>query len=478
MNVCECLLKHQDKEKVALKYGDKSISFKNLYRDAQRVAKTVSEVEDSVIGVVMKNSIDYVVLYFAILFAGKIVHVLNEKEIEASYQDIGVKTYIVDKEIFEKYNRETISAEITIFSSDDILERREEEKKVLMENNKDALLLCTSGTSGKKKYVLLSHENLMTNVYDAYEMFLPHPDENELILLPLSSAFSNTMQLLSALYVGRTSVLYQGKIVMEKIFEIIEKEKITYSAMVPSLVRLFAEHYDPKKHNLSSFRKIGLGGETIDERELESICNKLKGVYVLQGYGMTEASPTITAQCYGDEKKKPGSVGKPFRHVKLRIVDENGKEQPPNQPGELMVKGESIIDHYYQEQSILKEGWFCTGDLGYIDEQGYLYLTGRKKNLIISAGKNISPEEIENVLLMHAGVMQAYVYGENNSIVGERVVALVVAGENVKNSVLMEHCKAFLADYKIPKKIIRVDKIEVNSLGKTYRNQKTQTIGG
>lgn len=185
---------------------------------------------------------------------------------------------------------------------------------------------------------------------------------------------------------------------------------------------------------------------------------------------MTEASPSITGTTLEDHNIKIGSVGKAISIIELRVVDEKGMDLPAGERGEIIAKGPNIMKGYWgRESENLVEGWLYTGDIGYLDEDGYLYVTGRKKNLIISGGKNIYPEEVEEVINNSDLVYECMVRGIENEISGEMVVADVVLKKDVTLEQVKEHCVNHLPLYKVPKKLISCNEIEKNSMNKIKR---------
>lgn len=212
--------------------------------------------------------------------------------------------------------------------------------------------------------------------------------------------------------------------------------------------------------------------------KIEELVKRFPSIGFIQTYGQTECSPRVTALLPSDALKKIGSVGKPIPNVQIKICDENGKAADFYEKGEILVNGDNVMKGYYKRDeitcSVKIDSWLHTGDIGYLDEEGYLYLVGRKKNIIISGGINIYPEEIEQMLMNYGGVKESYVYGIEHDILGEVPVAEIVLKDDEFLNVneILNFCKERLAPYKVPKKI----KV-VKSLEKTY-NGKIKRVNG
>jgi long-chain acyl-CoA synthetase len=191
---------------------------------------------------------------------------------------------------------------------------------------------------------------------------------------------------------------------------------------------------------------------------------KLFGVKVLEGYGLTEASPACSFS-HIEMVQKPGSIGTVIPDVEIKIVDEKGKEVPRGQIGELIVRGENVMKGYYKDDAatalVIKNGWLYTGDLGKMDEDDYIFLTGLKKRMIITSGFNVYPREVENVLNLHPAVLESQVVGKADLMRGEIVKAEIVkkTGAEVDDKEIMKHCRIYLSPYKVPREVEFVSKL-------------------
>jgi long-chain acyl-CoA synthetase len=244
---------------------------------------------------------------------------------------------------------------------------------------------------------------------------------------------------------------------LDGIFAVIEKEKVTYIAAVPRLFLGMVFHEGGDKYRTGSLKFCITGGAAMPPDFIPLFEQKF-GIKILEGYGLTEASPVASFSRL-DMPQKAGSIGVPIPNVEAKIVDETGRELPRGEIGELILRGENVMQGYYKDEAmtaqVIREGWLHTSDLGRMDEEGYLFLTGRKKRMIITSGFNVYPREVEIVLELHPAVGAARVVGKENLLRGEVVKALVVPapGQKIDERELVRHCRTYLSTYKVPREI-------------------------
>lgn len=319
---------------------------------------------------------------------------------------------------------------------------------------------------------MYSHETLMTGIEWTLETMLTPESGRELVVIPLCAAFINTEQMLLNLYVGATIILYEGRLKLNKLFNMFDKEKITRCSVVPSVLKLIAEYYNPEKHHIEQLDRILIAGEKIDEGDFIYIKEKLAPVKVIQSYGMTEASTPICHKTYEDWDQYPESVGRTVGEMQLKVIDGSGKTVKAGELGEILITSPYLMKGYYgKSEAFLKDGWLYTGDIGYKTEEGYVYIMGRKKNVIISGGRNIFPEEVEAMIRKHKMIHEIKVYGEKSESSREIVVAdiEIEPGEVFDLNALSTYCQEHLAFYKIPKHFYVVEEIEKTASNKIKR---------
>jgi long-chain acyl-CoA synthetase len=338
-----------------------------------------------------------------------------------------------------------------------------------------AMLMHTSGSSDKPKRVMLTNRNVISNVEANIEVLNIKENDRTLISLPMYFSYCNTAQLLSHMYVGAQIVILDTIFLPHIFFSIVEKEKITNFMTVPTIAKTLLNYSNQKP--IPSLKWISIGGAPIDNETLKKLIESFKNIEFIKTYGLTEASPRVSTLLSKDCRTKTASIGKPMKGIEVKIILENGNEAKEYEKGELLLKGDNIMKGYYKNTQetakAIKNGWLHTGDIGYYDKDGFIYLSGRKKNIIISNGINIYPEEIEDVLMSHHAVEQAYVYGILNETYGEIPEAKIVIKKEtaISDIELLQYCREKLSDYKIPTKIIFVDKLQYTNNMKIKRTE-------
>jgi long-chain acyl-CoA synthetase len=240
-----------------------------------------------------------------------------------------------------------------------------------------------------------------------------------------------------------------------KAMEMIQRDKVTHFAAVPTMYLTMLNHPDRAKYDLSSLRTCGSGGAPMPVETLDT-WQKHYNFQIQEGYGLTETSPTATWS-QGPVKPKAGSCGKAVWGCQIKIVDDQGNTLPPNKEGEVLIRGVNVMKGYYKQPEataqILKNGWFYSGDIGKLDEEGYLYIVGRKKDMILRGGFNIYPREIEELLYEHPAVAEAAVVGVKHEELGEEIKAVVYLkpGSRATEDEIQAYCKERIAAFKYPR---------------------------
>jgi long-chain acyl-CoA synthetase len=253
------------------------------------------------------------------------------------------------------------------------------------------------------------------------------------------------------------SIVMMDRLTMDGFFGAIEKEKITYIAAVPRLFigMIFSEK--ASKYDLSSLKICVTGGAPIPV-DFIPVFEKKFGVRIYEGYGLTEASPVCSLNRF-DAFAKPGSIGTPLPGIDIKIVNDTGRELPRNETGEVIVRGDNVMKEYYKDEAatvaVIKDGWLYTGDLGRMDDENYIFLTGLKKRMIITSGFNVYPREVETLLNLHPAVQISRVSGKKDLMRGEVVKAEVVLknGHFPDDKEIIRYCKIYLSNYKVPREV-------------------------
>ena len=316
-----------------------------------------------------------------------------------------------------------------------------------------ATLLYTSGTMGLPKGVILSHRNLLRNVESCSEHLALSEDNVFLGVLPFFHAFGLTTSLLLPMALGCSTVCVP-RFSPQKVLEAIARHKVTVGFAVASMYRAMIRAGRPQGLDLKSLRLPIAGGEALGAA-ISDRFRECFGAAILEGYGLTETSPVVAVNV--PDRSRPGSVGRLLTWVEARIADDDGRPVPAGAEGELCLRGDCVMPGYHNRPeetaaALAPGGWLRTGDLARLDDDGYLWITGRKKDLIISGGENIAPTEIESVLHQHPAVAEAAVIGVPDASRGEVPKAYVVLreGAGATASDLAAHCRQRLPRYKLP----------------------------
>lgn len=333
-------------------------------------------------------------------------------------------------------------------------------------NRKPSLALLTSGSEGTPKIVLMSHEGIFNNVNTVIKnMNLENPN-NVGIILPLYHSFALVTQLFTTLVSGG-NIFISDKIMFPKeIEDFIIKNNINTFAGVPSNFSFLISNSDKVFENIKHITCAGAG---LEYDLAQKIKNKFPNTQLWVGYGLTEAGPRVTAINYDDDKFQKHSVGKAIENVKIEIIDD-----------EIVIESNSLMINYLNDFNSNKivNGKLFSGDTGYIDKEGYLYITGRKDNVFSSNGEKIYPQVIENVLNNHESILQSAVYGKTCDISGNRIVALVKTKESIQlnKKEIIKYCRNNLESYMIPFSFIEVKELPMTENGKIKRKELSKWI--
>ena len=474
-------------------YGDHQITNVEMRASANQLAQELRqrgvEKGDRVV-VMMPNSPEVLIAYQAITRAHAIIvpvlFTLHPKEIAYIVQNCQAAIILTSSIMQDQVNQimKEINEPTPVIMMDkraggpspaDPVEANREESGL---NDRDvAVILYTSGTTGKPKGVMLTHRNLVTNASNSSKH--ANVERGTTIgALPLAHVFGLTIS--HACYVTGNSIVIFPRFIPHDIFKAIETYKVRSFSVVPAMIYAMMASEEAEQFDLSSLESVSSGSAPLPVSLLYAFEKKF-GASVYEGYGLSEASPIVTAHKKGIPIK-PGSVGIPIPGVELRIVDDRGQEVPKGVIGEIILKGEHITPGYFQneresEKSIV-DGWLYTGDVAQMDEEGYIYIVDRKKDLIIKNGFNIYPRDIEEVLSKHEGVLEAAVIGIPDERAGEEVLACVVKKPNyeLNEEELLNFCAGQIAKSKLPKRIAFLSELPRNGIGKVLKAALRQSM--
>lgn len=339
--------------------------------------------------------------------------------------------------------------------------------------NDIAMIFQTSGTTQQPKYVTISHSGIIEQCDEIARAHKFGVNTRELLVVPITSSFGTCGVLLPNLCVGGGISLYQGNFNTAKLRRFIKETKVTIVACTSSILTLLIGNDYSKIQDFDSVRYVISAGEVSNVGIFERVKSVLGAENIVQAYGLTETSSQIAGSCV-DPNAPYESVGRVLKNFSVRIK-EGEVIRANNELGEIQVKGNAVTCGYYGNPELnhkaFEEGWFRTGDIGYIDDAGYLYITGRIKNIIIVGGVNVYPEEVEKILTKNENILFASVYGQKSSVTGERVVCELIFKEGANMSVgeLNEYCRKNMKAYMVPKEFIVINDYKINTSGKAPR---------
>ncbi|MFC1817180.1 class I adenylate-forming enzyme family protein, partial [Thermodesulfobacteriota bacterium] len=357
------------------------------------------------------------------------------------------------------------------------------------------LLMYTAGTTGRPKGVPLKHNGFVSYILDNVNPASPDIQERNLLTVPLYH-IAGMQAVLAAVYGGRTLVL-MSQFEVKEWLKTVQQEQVNRAMVVPTMLKWIIDDPDFDTYDLSSLKVISYGAAPMPFEIIDQAIKKMPSVQFINAFGQTETASTITALGPEDHiiegsqqerekkiKRLSASIGKPLPDVEVKIVDKNGKTLPASAVGEILVKGARIMTGYWRDeqktsQVLNADGWLRTGDQGWMDEEGYIFLAGRADDMIIRGGENISPKEIEDVLDSHPMIEESAVIGIPDPEWGQQPRAIVVRknAKRVTPEEVIEYCRSRLAGFKRPRSIVFVDSIPRNPMGKVLKRSLREQYG-
>ena len=513
--------KHPDK--IAVHFMGKEFTFQYIYESSLKLASYLQEIgveKNDRVAIMLPNTPQAVISYYAILMAGGIVVQTNplymERELEYQMKDSGAKVIITMDILFPRVSKvkpKTNLQHIIVTAIKDALPfpknliypfiqkkqyglvvnvQHEGQnhllKEILRQPIRDlkeydfdfeedlALLQYTGGTTGFPKGVMLTHKNLIANTFMCKSWLYKCKPGEEIVLgiLPFFHVYGMTTVLILSIMEGYKMVL-MPKFDPESTLKTIQKQRPTLFPGAPTIYIGLLNHPDLKKYDLSSIDSC-ISGSAALPSEVQQKFEEVTGGKLVEGYGLTESSPVTHANFLWDRPRVKGSIGVPWPDTEAAIFSmESSEPLPPGEVGELAVKGPQVMKGYWnrpeETAETLRDGWLLTGDLGYMDDDGYFYIVDRKKDMIIAGGYNIYPREIEEVLYEHPAVQEAVAAGIPDPYRGETVKAYIVLkeGTNVTEKELNEFARKHLAAYKAPREYEFRAELPKTAVGKILR---------
>jgi long-chain acyl-CoA synthetase len=433
------------------------------------------------VGLLVRNSPAFVYAYMAITSLGAIVVPINyqliPREVAYIVRDAQMKNLIAASRIDldDPLNNYGYSGKVTqhFIAEMDAYTAQEGSAAPPMDDkiseNQPCTIIYTSGTTGNPKGAVLTHKNLVSDAISFSKVVSVYKNDNVLCILPLYHCFAWTCILLCSL-LNKASITIVDTIVPKEVIEAIKHFRVTVMYGVPSVFMLLLKSLEP--NDLAGIRLLISGGASLPKQVAEDFEDKF-GINITEGYGLSEAAPVVAINPQHHEKHL--SIGLPIPGVEVKIINSQGECLPSGAVGELVVRGFNVMKEYFnlpeETAQVLRNGWLHTGDLAYQDEDGYLFIVDRLKDMIITHGENIYPREIEEVLYSFPGVCEAAVIGIPDGIRGQVVCAYIVmkAGQILNKKAIKTYLRSKLALYKIPREFIQLDSLPKNQSGKIMK---------
>lgn len=447
--------------------------------------------EEDRVAVLLGNSSIYPVVYFSILKAGGVVVPLNTflkgDELKFILNNSGAKLLVTSRDfspVIQEIRPNLDRLRNVIFIDEETGPALRREKNGLVSNisgDSTAVIIYTSGTTGFPKGAMLTHENLLSNLESSITVSFINNHDRMLCVLPMFHSFTMTVCMLMPLAVGAGIVIAASLHQFKKVFKRILFLGVTIIAGIPPLYSALAKAEIPLLVKfLLKIRLCISGAAPLPETVLNEFEKKWK-IPLLEGYGLSETSPVVSLNPIRG-KRKPNSVGLPVPGVSVKIVNSDEAELPVDTVGEIIIKGKNVMKGYYNNKEATKEtirgGWLFTGDMGKIDEEGYIYIVDRKKDMILVRGLNVYPREVENVLQECPGIKESAVVGKPDLNKGEVPAAFVIAkdGAKLNHGEIIKFCRQRLADYKVPRQIIEKAELPRTPTGKILKRELQKLI--
>ncbi len=499
-------------DKAAIIQSGNWISYKEIFLKAKRISALLLKEDvkkGDRIGILLDDPTDYTVVYFGILLAGAVVVALNTQTSSRTLQSI-----INDSEIsilfshakFLKYIKEieghvpsfrlvvvfpAFPTDIGCSTINHINYKEFSDNRAFIQgtdlspaptgSQALAQIIYTSGTAGRPKGVMLTHASLMANTRSIIKYLELTSIERHMVVLPFFYSFGNSI-LLSHFCVGATMVVHQSMVYPKLILDFMAKESVTGLSGVPSTFAVLLSSGALSAYHFPKLRYVAQAGGAMSPKLARQVKASWPASRIYIMYGQTEASARLSFLHPDDFDRKAGSIGKAIPGVSLLLLNKEGNPAQPGEIGEIVAVGENVMAGYWKDpegtRKVLKKEGLWTGDLARIDEAGYFYIVSRKSEMIKSGAHRIAPKEIEEIILEHDAVKDAAVFGVEDDILGEAIVACIILKKEIQYSQkeLLLHCKSNLPAFKVPKHIVCTERFPKTASGKVQKESLKQII--
>ena len=464
--------------KIAIKDDTASITYNELLKNSKFVSNSIKNMinHGQTISLLSENSINFVITYFGILMAGGIVHIIppnsSEKQIQFQIQKVKPVIIVCSETLENKITRNQYKHILISDLINNSLSSKINHNTIHDKFNEVSSIIFTSGTTGIPKGVKLKHENIIFVTNNIIKIIGVRSDDVEINPLQLSHSFGLGC-LHTTIAQGATSIIFRNSINLKEIIDAVTINKATGFVGVPATFQKILLNYKQEfKEAGKNFHYLLTNSAPMPKDDIQEIIKLFPLTNFFTYYGLTEASRS-TFLLFNNDIRKIESVGKPAPNVQLKIITDNDSTSNEHDVGEVLIKGPNVIDEYWADTvkaPKIKDGWLATGDLGFLDSDGYLYLKGRKDDIINVGGEKVSPIEIELMIKQLDKIQDVGVIGVPDKTFGEIPVAFIVTEFNLETNEILGHCIKTLERYKIPQNFIFVDSIPKNESGKIERN--------
>jgi acyl-CoA synthetase (AMP-forming)/AMP-acid ligase II len=487
--------------------GGRTISFGNALGVSRNISNALSTslARGDRIAVISRNSIEFALIYFGASRAGVVVVPLNYRLTPDDWMyaicDSGAKILLIEDHYLDlvegiRSNLHTVEKLIVLNSQrahvhdsfDDWIESAADAGERNVSGDDIVYQMYTSGTTGRPKGVLLSHNAVTSSIFQRTLALRCSPDDRCLVVAPIFHAAGATM-MFWAISGGGCVYLHEA-FDPKAVVETLSKEGIARTTLVPAMLQSCLNLSDIESYRFGNLKLVSYGGSAISEKTLKRAI-EIFGCDFAQGYGLTEATGNVTGLLPSDHvralQERPSlllSAGRPLPGTEIRVVDPDGRPVPANTPGEITVRGPQLMAGYHKldaaTAATIKDGWLQTGDVGYFDDEGYLYLSDRIKDVIVSGGENIYPRTIENALAEHPAIFEAAAIGVPDQRWGETVKAIVVLrdGHTATEEELISFARGKLGGMQRPRSVEFVAALPKSGSGKVLKTELRKAYWG
>jgi len=499
------LAAHHAPDQTAVRFQDRTLSYRELLQRCWRLSNALIERTDAGdrVAILAENCQEYVECYYGVpgaalaltllnyrLTARELTYIIGDAEprilvVEPKYlptiRQIRAEIPSVERILLIGGEAEDCESYDAFVAGGEAAEPRRKPAETDL-----CWLLYTSGTTGLPKGAMLSHRNLMAAILNSMCAWEASPDEVCMFTFPQFHVAGYVMPMY---HLQCWPVVLLRAFDPETLLRNVETWGVTNTAMAPTMIAMLLEDPVTDRFDLSSLKRIGYGASSMPADVLRRARAKWPGVGFATGFGMTELAGNVMALSSADHDRAADqglpilrSVGRQMPLARVRVVDDEGRDVAVGAPGEIVVKGDQVLSGYWRNPEATRasffDSWFRSGDVGVWDEDGYLYIVDRKKDMILTGGENVYPREVEEILYEHPAVVEAAVLGAPDPKWGEKVVAVVCArgGEAVTGAELVAFCRERIAGYKKPRHVVFIDALPRNASGKVLKRELRERI--